>query len=213
VGCSHSSSYRLHRQLFRRLKYASTDAFCTSCHEMDTPFQELTHSVHYSNVLGVRASCADCHVPPAFLPGLMRHMAASLEVWAHLTGELGTPAKYESHRLELAQKIWRELKANDSAECRSCHTPSAMARVRQPSTGATGAAISPQPCTNLWRPATPASTATRLSACATDRQLSGFAQIHQHRLRRSCMMVRKIGRYPMANCVLYTVPALSAGCQ
>ena len=128
---------------FGALKYASTDAFCTSCHEMDTPFQELTHSVHYSNVLGVRASCADCHVPPAFMPGLMRHMAASLEVWAHLTGELGTPAKYESHRLELAQKIWRELKANDSAECRSCHTPSAMARVRQPSTGATGAAISP----------------------------------------------------------------------
>ena len=44
-----------------------------------------------------------------------------------MSGELNTPAKYEAHRLQLAQKIWTELKANDSAECRSCHTPSAMA--------------------------------------------------------------------------------------
>ena len=121
------------------LQYSSTDAFCTSCHEMDTPFQELTHSLHHSNELGIRASCADCHVPPAFLPGLMRHMAASVELWGHLTGELDTRAKYENHRLALAQKVWKELKANDSAECRGCHTPAAMALARSPST----AAISP----------------------------------------------------------------------
>ena len=54
------------------------------------------------------------------------------EVWGHFSGELDTPAKYEAHRLELAQKIWAELKANDSAECRSCHTPSAMAFAKQP---------------------------------------------------------------------------------
>jgi cytochrome c-type protein NapC len=124
---------------FGALQYASTDAFCTSCHEMDTPFQELTHSLHHSNELGIRASCADCHVPPAFLPGLMRHMAASVELWGHLTGELDTRAKYENHRLALAQKVWKELKANDSAECRGCHTPAAMALARSPST----AAISP----------------------------------------------------------------------
>ena len=52
----------------------------------------------------------------------MRHAAAVVEVWGHATGELDTPAKFESHRLELAQKVWKELGANDSAECRSCHT-------------------------------------------------------------------------------------------
>jgi cytochrome c-type protein NapC len=114
------------------LKYAETVTFCTSCHEMNTPFQELTQSVHHSNPFGIRATCADCHVPPAFVPGLIRHIEASTEVWGHLMGELDTPAKYESHRLALAQKIWAELKANDSAECRSCHTPAAMAFSKQP---------------------------------------------------------------------------------
>ncbi len=114
------------------LKFAETNAFCTSCHEMSTPFQELSHSVHSSNEFGIQATCGDCHVPPALLPGLWRHVQAVTEVWGHLRGELNTPAKFEAHRLELAQKIWTELKANDSAECRSCHTASAMAFAKQP---------------------------------------------------------------------------------
>jgi len=118
------------------LKYAETDKFCTSCHEMNTPFQEYTHSVHYSNAFGIQASCGNCHVPPAFVAGLVRHIQAYAEVWGHMTGELNTPAKYEAHRLQLAQKIWSELKANDSAECRSCHTPAAMAFAQQPAEAA-----------------------------------------------------------------------------
>jgi cytochrome c-type protein NapC len=114
------------------LKIAETDAFCTSCHEMRQPYQELQRSVHYSNVLGIQASCGNCHVPPAFLPGLWRHIQAYAEVWGHLRGELNTPAKYEANRLQLAQKIWSELKSNDSAECRSCHTASAMNFAKQP---------------------------------------------------------------------------------
>jgi cytochrome c-type protein NapC len=118
------------------LKMAETDKFCTSCHEMQQPFQELTRSVHYSNEFGIQASCGNCHVPPAFIPGLIRHIQASTEVWGHLTGKLSTPARYEAHRLELAQKIWAELKANDSAECRGCHTASAMAFAKQPAMAA-----------------------------------------------------------------------------
>jgi cytochrome c-type protein NapC len=118
------------------LKLAETDKFCTSCHEMNTPFQELTGSVHYSNVFGIQASCGNCHVPPKFIPGLWRHIQAYAEVWGHMKGELDTPAKYEAHRLELAQKIWKELKANDSAECRGCHTPAAMAFSKQPAEAA-----------------------------------------------------------------------------
>jgi nitrate/TMAO reductase-like tetraheme cytochrome c subunit len=45
--------------------------------------------------------------------------------------------------MELAQKVWKELKANDSAECRSCHTPAAMAVARQPSATVKADAISP----------------------------------------------------------------------
>ena len=113
------------------LKQAETTSFCTSCHEMQAPFQELTQSVHYSNELGIRATCGDCHVPPTFWAGLWRHVEASTEVFGHLTGKLSTPEKYEKLRPELAQKIWTELKANDSAECRSCHTQTAMALAKQ----------------------------------------------------------------------------------
>jgi cytochrome c-type protein NapC len=119
------------------LKLTESDRFCTSCHEMSTPFAELAHSPHYSNAFGIQASCGNCHVPPAFLPGLWRHMQASIEVWGHLTGKLDTPAKFEAQRLQLAQKIWKEFKANDSAECRSCHTPAAMAFAQQPAAAAT----------------------------------------------------------------------------
>ena len=126
------------------LKFAETDSFCTSCHEMKQPFQELTRSVHYSNVLGIQASCGQCHVPPTFLPGLWRHIQAYAEVWGHMRGELNTPAKYEAHRQELAQKIWTELKANDSAECRSCHTASAMALAKQPAMAASAHASMPK---------------------------------------------------------------------
>jgi len=117
---------------FGGLQYASTETFCTSCHEMSTPAEELTHSAHYTNQFGVRAGCSDCHVPPTFVAGLIRHAQASREVLGHLMFELSTPAKFEAHRLELAQKVWTELKANDSAECRSCHTPAAMAFSQQP---------------------------------------------------------------------------------
>jgi nitrate/TMAO reductase-like tetraheme cytochrome c subunit len=118
------------------LKFATTYSFCTSCHEMLQPSQELARSVHSSNVFGIQASCGDCHIPPKFLPGVWRHIEAYTEVWGHLRGELDTPAKYEAHRLQLAQKVWAELKANDSAECRSCHTPAAMDFAKQPADAA-----------------------------------------------------------------------------
>lgn len=134
---------------FGAIQLASTEQFCTSCHEMNTPYQELARSLHHANEFGIRATCADCHVPPTFVAGLMTHAAASIEVWGHLRGKLDTPAKFEAQRLPLAQKVWKELKANDSAECRSCHTIAAMAVTKRPdttppSTSASGApAVSP----------------------------------------------------------------------
>jgi cytochrome c-type protein NapC len=113
------------------VKYAETDPFCTSCHEMKQPYQELSRSAHFSNVLGVQSSCGSCHIPPTFLAGMWRHIQAYSELWGHVRGELDTPARYEAHRLQLAQKIWTELKANDSAECRSCHNANQMAFTKQ----------------------------------------------------------------------------------
>jgi nitrate/TMAO reductase-like tetraheme cytochrome c subunit len=63
-------------------------------------------------------------------------MKGTTQVWGWMTGELDTPAKFEAHRLELAQKVWKEFKANDSAECRSCHNPAAMDFSKQPADAA-----------------------------------------------------------------------------
>jgi cytochrome c-type protein NapC len=63
-------------------------------------------------------------------------MKGMTQVWGWATGELDTPAKFEAHRLQLAQKVWKEFKANNSAECRSCHTPAAMDFTQQPADAA-----------------------------------------------------------------------------
>jgi nitrate/TMAO reductase-like tetraheme cytochrome c subunit len=57
-------------------------------------------------------------------------------VWGHLVREIDTPAKYEAHRLQMAQTVWKELHGNDSAECRSCHSAAAMAFDQQPAAAA-----------------------------------------------------------------------------
>lgn len=122
---------------FGGLSYASTEKFCSaSCHEMNQPAQELSQSSHWNNAYGVRAGCADCHVPPTFAAGLWRHILACNCVWGHIVGKINTPAKYEAHRLQMAQTVWKELAGNNSAECRSCHTPAAMVFSQQPAAAA-----------------------------------------------------------------------------
>ena len=47
------------------LEVTNTEEFCIGCHEMySNPYQELKGTIHYTNRSGVRAECADCHVPP-----------------------------------------------------------------------------------------------------------------------------------------------------
>jgi cytochrome c-type protein NapC len=114
------------------LHLTETDSFCTSCHEMKEPLAELKTTAHGSNVYGIQPRCADCHVPPTFVAGVWRHVKAAKEVWGSLTGKLDTPAKFEAHRLEMAENVWAEFSANDSAQCRSCHNPAIMAFKKQP---------------------------------------------------------------------------------
>ena len=109
------------------MEYTNTMEFCTSCHEMrDTVYQEYQQSVHYSNAAGVRATCADCHVPREWTPKLVRKIKATNELYHKLVGTIDTPEKFERRRLELAQKVWAEMAANNSRECRNCHSYESM---------------------------------------------------------------------------------------
>ncbi|WDI28401.1 NapC/NirT family cytochrome c [Glaesserella parasuis] len=107
------------------LEHTNTEEFCSSCH-MNDVVPEYRASAHYSNRSGVKADCADCHLPHEFIPKWTRKIVASREVFAHLTGKVDTKEKFEAHRLEMAQREWARMKANNSQECRNCHNFSDM---------------------------------------------------------------------------------------
>jgi cytochrome c-type protein NapC len=58
-------------------------------------------------------------------------MQASKEVWGHIFGTIDTRRKFIDYRLELAKHEWARLKANDSLECRNCHSSAAMDLTKQ----------------------------------------------------------------------------------
>lgn len=107
------------------LEQTNTEEFCSDCH-MNDVVPEYRASVHYSNRSGVKADCADCHLPHEFIPKWTRKIVASREVFAHLTGKVDTKEKFEAHRLEMAEREWARMKANNSQECRNCHNFSDM---------------------------------------------------------------------------------------
>ncbi|MGR3615193.1 MAG: NapC/NirT family cytochrome c [Paracoccaceae bacterium] len=114
------------------MELTNTETFCTGCHEMrDNVHAELKPTIHYSNRSGVRATCPDCHVPHEWTNKVARKMQASKEVWAKIFGTINTREKFLEHRLVLAQNEWARLKANDSLECRNCHSAESMDITRQ----------------------------------------------------------------------------------
>lgn len=114
------------------LEVTNTEKFCTSCHEMrENVFEELKSTIHFTNRSGVRASCPDCHVPHNWTDKIARKMQASQEVWGKLFGYIDTREKFQDKRLELALHEWARFKANDSLECRNCHSADSMDITKQ----------------------------------------------------------------------------------
>jgi nitrate/TMAO reductase-like tetraheme cytochrome c subunit len=114
------------------MDHTNTLGFCISCHEMEaTVYQEYIKSPHYQNPSGVRVVCADCHVPRPWFDKVWRKIRASNDLYHTLLGSIDTPEKFEAKRRVLAERVWAEMKANDSRECRACHSYEAMAFHRQ----------------------------------------------------------------------------------
>ncbi|MAM63369.1 NapC/NirT family cytochrome c [Maritimibacter sp. UBA3975] len=114
------------------LEATNTEAFCISCHEMEANlYADLQQTVHFTNASGVRAKCSDCHVPHEWTNKIARKIAASKEVYGKIFGTISTREKFEEHRLEMARREWARFEANDSLECRNCHSFTAMDFSRQ----------------------------------------------------------------------------------
>jgi nitrate/TMAO reductase-like tetraheme cytochrome c subunit len=108
---------------------SGTDEFCgTTCHSHDKfVFPEHKGSVHYTNRTGVRSMCVDCHVPhhyPAIL--FYKAKAGIRDAVAEFRGTISTQEKFEKERWRLANNVWEEMRENNSANCRTCHDPTAM---------------------------------------------------------------------------------------
>ena len=118
------------------LHLTATEQFCSSaCHEMkNNVTAEFKGTIHDKNRSGVRATCADCHIPHELVPMMIRKIEASREVWGHLTGYIDTPAKFEKARHTMAVREWTRMKKNDSQECRNCHDAAAMDPEKQSET-------------------------------------------------------------------------------
>ncbi|WP_375750477.1 NapC/NirT family cytochrome c [Vibrio sp. HN007] len=108
--------------------HATSDTeFCLSCHTMQIPFEEYQGSIHFSNAKGIRAECSDCHIPKDPIDYVWTKVRASKDIYHEfVTGKIDTEEKYEEHRMAMAQTVWDQMKANDSATCRSCHDFGAM---------------------------------------------------------------------------------------
>jgi len=104
----------------------STTEFCVSCHEMEASLAEYQVSSHFNSRTGVRAECSSCHIPEGLGPTLFAKIDALRHVYGHLLGTLSTAEKYEDARLRMAERVWDDMKAHDSRECRSCHKQEAF---------------------------------------------------------------------------------------
>lgn len=108
------------------------EQFCIGCHEMkDNVYQEYKETIHYTNRTGVRAICSDCHVPKEWTHKMIRKVKATRELYGKVMGTIDTREKFEAKRLVLAKREWARMKANDSLECRNCHSLVSMDTEKQ----------------------------------------------------------------------------------
>ncbi|MDD2918833.1 NapC/NirT family cytochrome c [Rhodoferax sp.] len=109
------------------LAFTSTEEFCVGCHEMSYNLDEYKGTIHDTNRTGVRAICTNCHVPHEPGPLVFAKIKATKDVfYTYIAPSIDTKEKFEAKRAHMAQKVWLEMKANDSHNCRSCHRADKM---------------------------------------------------------------------------------------
>lgn len=118
------------------MEVTNMEEFCVACHEMrDNVYAEYKTTSHYKNRTGVRASCADCHVPKNWIHKVVRKVTATNELLHSMIGTIDTKEKFEKRRLIMAEMVWQTMRQNNSRECRNCHDYDSMDRAKQGRSG------------------------------------------------------------------------------
>lgn len=109
------------------LHATSSNEFCFACHSHEAFIKpEYEASSHFSNRTGVRADCADCHLPHGQIDLILTKIVVSADIIPELMGKLDTAEKYEAARGHMAEAVWEQYRGNDSQYCRHCHAFDAM---------------------------------------------------------------------------------------
>jgi len=110
----------------------STNGFCTSCHSMTYPAEELKTSSHYG-ALGANPGCKDCHIPQGlqnFHLAVATHVVdGARELYLEAVNDYSTLEKFNERRLIMA---------------RCAHEPEEMGQYHLPH-------LPPQPATSWSR--------------------------------------------------------------
>ncbi len=111
--------------------YTSTDAFCgTRCHSMETNVSTdpvYRESTHRTTKSGVRAGCADCHIPSGIVAATWVHVSTGVrDVISEFSNDFSKTEVWEARRSELTYRVREWLLATDSATCRGCHEEEAI---------------------------------------------------------------------------------------
>jgi len=108
-----------------------SDEFCGgACHSMQWVAAEHKASSHGANSKGVSAKCSDCHIPHAYPHVLWyKAVAGTKDAYHEIKGTISTEEKFKKERKRMAEVVWTEFRATDSANCRTCHvmTPEVLA--------------------------------------------------------------------------------------
>jgi nitrate/TMAO reductase-like tetraheme cytochrome c subunit len=106
----------------------SSNEFCFGCHSHEQFIKpEYLASTQFRTAAGVRADCADCHLPhDDWFELMFTKVVVSADIVPEFMGKIATREKYEAERGRLAQQVWAQFLANDSKFCRSCHAFEAM---------------------------------------------------------------------------------------
>jgi nitrate/TMAO reductase-like tetraheme cytochrome c subunit len=108
--------------------YTSSDEFCsTACHSMQAYVAsepQFIASPHRNTPTGIQVGCSDCHVPPSFPANVLYKTKSGIrDIYQELSNDFSDPGAWESRRASLAHEVRDWYIGNDSAPCRSCHTP------------------------------------------------------------------------------------------
>jgi len=111
---------------------SSSNNFCaTECHSMQWAATAYQKGPHYRNEFGVRATCADCHIPfedrPAtpfqYVFGTLwtKGIDGTHDVIAKMRGTIADRGRWDAEKPRLSAQVREWFKRTNSATCQGCH--------------------------------------------------------------------------------------------